>query len=235
VATASRLTSTRMAVAGIGGFGLDVAQAVAKSWGAMLLTLDALEGALADGVVGVAAMWRPCPKLCERLDGLSFEAGTPWLPIVMDHPRIRVGPWGAAPEGPCYQCYAARKSQHDLQPKVTRALEAAYDCDATDGPTGYLPHHVTTAVGLAKLSLRKQTAEGVAAATGEALVVNVVTGKSAAHIVIPCHGCTRCGTGDRLGSDPPLRQAVASLAARIDDQSRQREGMRVPVLAEDWR
>lgn len=235
MATASRLTPADMAVTGVGDFGLDVARALAKSWGAMLVTLDALEGALADGVVGVAAMWRLCPKLCERFDGLSFEAGTPWLPIVMEHPRIRVGPWHAAPEGPCYRCYTARKSQHDLQPKVTRALEAAYDCDATAGPMGYLPHHVTTAVGLAGLSLRKQTTEGVTAAAGEALVVNVGSGKSAAHRVIPCHGCTRCGIDDRLGSHPPLRQVMASLAGHLDEQSRQREGMRAPVLAENWR
>jgi bacteriocin biosynthesis cyclodehydratase domain-containing protein len=212
VAAASRLTSTRLAVAGIGDFGLDVARTLGKSEGSIMVTADALENALADGVVAVAGMWRPCPDLCERLDELSFQAGTPWLPIVMEHPRIRVGPWGAAPGAPCYRCYCWRRRQHDAQPRVTRALEEAYSRGAVCGPEGYLPHHVTLAVGLAKLSLRRQAADGVRAVAGEALLVNVITGKSAAHSVIPYHGCTRCGTDDRLGSRLPLSQVMASLA-----------------------
>jgi bacteriocin biosynthesis cyclodehydratase domain-containing protein len=214
VAAASRLTPDCVAVAGIGDFGQDVAGTLAKSEGNIMVSVDALENALTDGVVAVAGMWRPCPDVCERLDELSFQAGTPWLPIVMEHPRIRVGPWGAAPGGPCYRCYRWRKRQHDTQPHVTLALEAAYNGGAACGPAGYLPHHVTLAVGLAKLSLQKQAAGGVAAVAGEVLVVNVITGRSAVHRVIPCHGCTRCGTDDRLGSRPPLSQVMASLAGK---------------------
>jgi bacteriocin biosynthesis cyclodehydratase domain-containing protein len=221
VAPASGLTPHRAAaVTGIGDFGLDVARKLAKMEGTELVTLDALMSALADGIVAVAAMWRPCPDLCEHLDKVSFQAGTPWLPIVMEHPRIRVGPWGAAPGRPCYRCFSGRRRQHDTQPEVTQALEAAYNRDASSGPVGYLPHHVTIAVGLAKLTLGKQAADGVAAVAGEALVVNVVSGRAAAHRVIPCHGCTRCGRDDRLGSRQPLSQVLSSLAGQEAAESR---------------
>ncbi len=206
------LTPGRVAIAGVGDFGLDVADALAKSEGARSVTPGVLESALADGVVAVAALSRPCPDLCERLDELAFQAGTPWLPIVMEHPRIRVGPWGAAPAGPCYRCYCGRKRQHDTQPAVTRALEAAYDGGTASGPEGYLPHHVNLAVGLASLSLRRHAAQGIAAAAGEALLVNVTSGRPAAHAVVPSHGCTRCRPGDRLGGRAPLCQVMTEIA-----------------------
>jgi bacteriocin biosynthesis cyclodehydratase domain-containing protein len=212
VAAASRLTPGRVGVAGIGDFGLDVAGTIAKSEGGRMVAVDALENALADGLVAVAAMSRPCPDLCERLDELAFQAGTPWLPIVMEHPRIRVGPWGAAPGGPCYRCYCWRKRQHDTQPQVTLALEAAYGGGAAGGPTGYLPHHVTLAVGLARLCLHKQATDGTEAAAGRALWVNVNTGRPAMHRVIPSHGCTRCRPDDRLGGPLSLSEVAASLA-----------------------
>jgi bacteriocin biosynthesis cyclodehydratase domain-containing protein len=234
VATASRLTPARVALAGIGDFGLDVAGMLAKSEGSSLVTVSALEKALSEGIVAVAAMWRPCPDLCERLDELSFQAGTPWLPIVMEHPRIRIGPWGAAPGGPCYRCYSARKRQHDTQPEVTRALDAAYKRDATGGPLGYLPHHVTIAAGLAKLRLRRLADGGVATVAGEALAVNVITGGSVAHRVIPCHGCARCRTADRLGGRPSLSQVLALLAGPETEQSLQREDSLAPMIAESW-
>jgi bacteriocin biosynthesis cyclodehydratase domain-containing protein len=214
VAAASRLTPSRVAAAGIGEFGLEVAERVAKSENGSLVTVDALENALVHGVMGIAAMWRPCPDLCERLDELAFQAGTPWLPIVMEHPRIRVGPWGAAPGGPCYRCYCWRRRQHDTQPQVTRALEAAYGASAAGGPTGYLPHHVTLAVGLARLSLREQATSGMEGAADRVLWVNVVTGRPAMHRVIPSHGCTRCRPDDRLGGRLSLSEVTALLAHR---------------------
>jgi bacteriocin biosynthesis cyclodehydratase domain-containing protein len=231
VSAASRLTPGRVAIAGIGDFGLDVAGMLATSGSGRMVTVDALQDGLAGGVVAVAAMWRPCPDLCERLDELAFRAGTPWLPVVMEHPRIRVGPWGAAPAGPCYRCYCWRKRQHDTQPQVTRALEAAYGDGAAGGPTGYLPHHVTLAVGLARLSLREHDTDGIDAAAGKALWVNVITGRPAMHRVIPAHGCTRCRPHDRLGGRLPLSEVVASLA-RDRPNGPGRAAATAPVTAE---
>jgi bacteriocin biosynthesis cyclodehydratase domain-containing protein len=212
VAATSRLTPGRVAIAGTGDFGLAVARTLAKCEGVGTVTPYALESALAVGVVAVAAMWRPYPDLCERLDEVAFQAGTPWLPIVMEHPRIRVGPWGAAPAGPCYRCYCWRKRQHDTQPAVTRALEAAYSGGTVEGPRGYLPHHVNLAVGLARISLRKQAGQGTAAVAGEALLVNVFSGRSAVHTVIPSHACARCGSGDRLGGRASLSEVMSAVA-----------------------
>ena len=38
------------------------------------------------------AAWRPVPELAELLDEVAFARGIPWVPVVLDHPRLRLGP-----------------------------------------------------------------------------------------------------------------------------------------------
>src|ERR1700733_4270765 len=40
----------------------------------------------------VIALSRPDPELCQCADRLAFERNRVWLPIVMEHPVIRIGP-----------------------------------------------------------------------------------------------------------------------------------------------
>jgi bacteriocin biosynthesis cyclodehydratase domain-containing protein len=207
VAAALRLSQPVVA-AGLGDFGQHVARLLVSEQGWGEVTADAWETALADGSVLVVVMWHPQPALCERLDAVSFATGTPWLPVVADHPRIRVGPWGAAPHGPCYDCYLRRKRQHEVRHAASKAIEDAYDQNPARGVAGYLPHHARLAAGLAGISVRTQLAQGVAAVAGQAQVANIVTGKTATHRVIACHGCPRCGAGHRLGGQIPLAELV---------------------------
>jgi bacteriocin biosynthesis cyclodehydratase domain-containing protein len=199
------VTVPRVALVGVGGFGEHVSRLLARRQGGCEIVAPAvLQHAFADApAVTIVALWRPWPSLCDRVDDLAFRSGRPWLPIVVEHPHLLVGPWIEPGSGACYRCYQARRVQHDIQHKVTSALAAAYERNPACGPAGYLPHHARIAAGLAELALRRglpdQCGGRDASVVGEAYAVSLLTGQTSAHRVIACHGCTRCGPGDQLG------------------------------------
>jgi bacteriocin biosynthesis cyclodehydratase domain-containing protein len=188
----------RVAATGVGSFGRQVAGLLATGH-CHLVAPDDLEACFASGVDAVVvAMWRACPSLCEQADERAFRYGVPWLPVVMEHPRLRIGPWVDPLSGPCYECYRQRKIQHDTHHAATSALEAAYDRDQACGPGGYLPHHARAVAGIAGITVRR----GIAARcsrgagpppAGEVSVINLLTWQTATHGVVARHGCPRCG------------------------------------------
>jgi bacteriocin biosynthesis cyclodehydratase domain-containing protein len=149
-------------------------------------------GADADAGAVVLALWRPSPALCERVDELAFSSQRPWLPVIAEHPVIRVGPWIAPPAAPCYACYQARRGQHDEQRETTGLLHDAYDRDESCGPAGFLPHHARTAAGIA-LSMLEAAARGTLV-TGQVVTARLTRLEVSADRVVPMHGCARCSS-----------------------------------------
>lgn len=159
----------------------------------------------------VLALWRLDTRLCERADELSFSTGTRWLPVIMEHPLIRIGPLICPPAGPCFGCYLRRRGQHDSQPWATAALRAAYEADDDCGPAGYLPHHARMAAAVADIMLgRQQAAAGSAVTT-----IRLHRGSVGTNRVIACHGCPRCGEDAPAGLPDVVREL--SLGARAAD------------------
>jgi bacteriocin biosynthesis cyclodehydratase domain-containing protein len=199
------VAGVRVAATAAGSFGGQVA-ALLASGNCHVVAPDEVKACFASGVDAVVvAMWRACPSLCEQTDGQAFRYGVPWLPVVMEHPRLRIGPWVDPLLGPCYECYRQRKIQHDTHHAATSALEGAYERDPACGPGGYLPHHARVAAGIAGMTLRR----GIAARrsrglspgpAGEVSVINVLTWQTATHRVIARHGCPRCGREDGPGN-----------------------------------
>ena len=146
---------TSLSVIGLGPFGERVAQHLlgTRPDAKRVAAADLGNAFTATGEAVVLALWRPEPELCEQADELSWRRGVPWLPVVMDHRAVSVGPLVSQP-GPCFRCYRRRREQHDVQPAATAALLAAYARDAGAGPAGYLPHHARMAAGLATQMLR---------------------------------------------------------------------------------
>ena len=70
----------------------------------------------------VVALWRTEPSLTRTADELSFARMIPWLPVVMEHPRMRIGPLVFPGEGPCFRCFTMRLAQHDPQYETTVAV-----------------------------------------------------------------------------------------------------------------
>lgn len=146
----------------------------------------------------VFALWRPDQELCEAADELSFRTGTPWLPVIMEHPVIWVGPMVCPPDGPCFRCYARRRAQHQRERWAAASLDAAYGGDPECGPGGYLPHHARMASALAREMLGRMTGRNGCLAAGEVVTIRLIASGLNTSRVIACHGCNRCGAGTSL-------------------------------------
>jgi bacteriocin biosynthesis cyclodehydratase domain-containing protein len=206
----------RQAVIGAGPFGERVAALLAEYDGPTGVggpgeIEDAF--ALAPRLVTVA-MWRPCPALCETADRLSYRTRRPWLPVVMEHPVVRVGPLIWPPHGPCFSCYRRRREQHDGQYAVTQALLGSYDREPGGGPAGYLPHTARLAAAVAAdLAARiDPAAPDDGGAAGEVVTIGLL--KQTLHVsqVVACHDCDRCGAPVRGPGLARLTEVAASLA-----------------------
>lgn len=200
MAATVRLTET--AVAAVGEFGHAV-QARLLAAGATALDADRPQPGAAQAMVLVS--WRPDPDRARRFDELAFRAGIGWLPVVLEHPRLIVGPWVAA-GGPCHDCYSFRREQHDPKSRHRAALLTAYRADDELGVHGHLPHHLRIAEALVQLMLQSPQ-------PGMTTMVDLATMLVSRVDVLARHGCPRCGTDDTWG-DPRLAAAIAEIAER---------------------
>ena len=134
----------------------------------------------------VLCAWRAMPWLADRVDDLAFAWGTPWLPVVCEHPELRVGPLVVPGSGPCYGCFRMRLAQHVPSEQLTAELHSHYDADPTAGPRGHVPFHALLAAAAARSVIESGQ-------PGRVLQLNLVTQKSGSGRVVGVHGCPRCG------------------------------------------
>lgn len=223
MATALRLTGGppgQCTLAASGAFGRRVAAFMpCRAAAARLADERDLEDVFtsATGTV-VVALWRPDRALCARADELAFSHQRSWLPIIMEHPVIRVGPLVTPPAGPCVQCSYRRQAQHDGHELASAALHAAYAADGALGPTGYLPHHARMAAAVAVDMLRQRSqdcpTEGLATAAAHVVTIRLTRLGLSVNRVVPCYNCPLCNVSQtpdstRLGPLVASLQAVA--------------------------
>ncbi|MEV4414109.1 TOMM precursor leader peptide-binding protein [Catellatospora sp. NPDC049609] len=201
MAAAVRLTD--VAVAAAGEFGHAV-QARLLAGGATALDADRPRPGAAAAMVLVS--WRPDPVRTELFDKLAHDEGIGWLPVVVEHPFLVVGPW-VAPGGPCYDCYCFRREQHDPKSRHRAELLAAYRADETLGVFGHLPHHLRIAEALVRLVLRSPQ-------PGMTAMVDLATMMVSRVDLIARHGCPRCGADDTWG-DPRLAAVLAETTGQL--------------------
>jgi bacteriocin biosynthesis cyclodehydratase domain-containing protein len=148
--------SARRLVIADGPFGHAVAERLARDHGAALVDLAALEafGSFQKDDVVVVAAWREEAALFDRLDNLAFERYVRWLPIVLEHPFVRVGPFVDPAEGPCYRCFRRRLLQHDEDPQLAAAMRETLEADRAQGVSGFLGAHAGLAACLAVRELQ---------------------------------------------------------------------------------
>jgi len=181
---------------GCGAFGKRVIELMAELAGASgTHTTEEAGAALAtDAGPVVVALWRPDHDLCEQADSAAYRIGRAWLPIVMEHPMIYVGPLIRPPYGPCFTCMWRRRVQHDVHHAATRAVHAAYAADQDRGPAGYLPQHARMAAGIAHRLLR-QPGGSISGSSGVSSDVSVLMLPGSGIMtrpVIRCGDCCRC-------------------------------------------
>jgi bacteriocin biosynthesis cyclodehydratase domain-containing protein len=168
----------------------------------------------------VLALPRPSRTLCELADLAAYEHAVPWLPVILEHPFLRIGPLVVPPAGPCFRCYRARRLQHDTEREFSVAFEAAYDSGDSSGPIGYLPHHARLAAA-ATLRLLDQgcaTSARALPGTGQVLAYDVVSGLLSVNRVVSCHDCTHAGS-DESRPAPVDLPSIAAQAARARGRS----------------
>jgi bacteriocin biosynthesis cyclodehydratase domain-containing protein len=200
----------RAILAGVGDFGQAVVELMLRRPGRSVVGADRIDDAFQDDAVGtiVLAMWRPCPALCEKVDELAFMHGRSWLPIVMNHPHVRIGPLVVPELGACFGCFQERQVQHDSQRAVRAVVNARYDSDPCFGPEGYLGHHARLAASLAELALA-----GAHDEAGQVRTVNVMATGIRRHAVVPRPDCTRCTRSTGQGGRSALADLVRGLTA----------------------
>ncbi|WP_155368216.1 TOMM precursor leader peptide-binding protein [Catellatospora vulcania] len=203
MAATVRLTET--AVAAVGEFGHAVRS---RLLAAGATALDADRPQPGDARAMVLVSWRPDPDRAQRFDELAHRAGIGWLPVVVEHPRLIIGPW-VAPGGPCHDCYSFRREQHDPKSRHRAALLAAYRADDDLGVYGHLPHHLRIAEALVGLMLQSPQ-------PGMTTMVDLATMMVSRVDVIARHGCPHCGVADTWG-DPRLAAAVAETVHRLPE------------------
>jgi bacteriocin biosynthesis cyclodehydratase domain-containing protein len=175
---------------GLGPFGARVVEILSGTFpDSRMVGEEGLEDGFASSDAVVVALWRPAPALCERADLAAHKSGTPWLPIIMRHPLVLVGPLVRPGRTPCFRCYQQRLVQHDKDWRNTRDIHAAYDRDPDCGPRGFLPQHGRMAAGIAARLLGGRHA----VTTGEVISFSLVEQRIRKDAVLSCHGCARCG------------------------------------------
>jgi bacteriocin biosynthesis cyclodehydratase domain-containing protein len=187
------LLGESVALLSLGDFGDQVAAFLCGTARWRVAMADSVADAFEkDSRAFIATMWRPCPAACEEADVLAFHRQRPWLPVVMDHPHVRVGPVVVPGQGACFGCFTARYDQHDSRPDITAALRAGFDREPAFGPRGYLDHHARLAAALAQMALSDLSDDWLAAAAGQMLTFNVYRNAIRRHPVIARSGCPRC-------------------------------------------
>ncbi|GID91976.1 TOMM precursor leader peptide-binding protein [Amorphoplanes digitatis] len=138
--------------------------------------------------------WRRVPLMEREFDEESFRSGQPWLPVVLDHPVLEIGPVVVPGAGACHGCYLRRRTQHDPARAVRAAVENHYDSDAVAGPAGYLPSTALFAAAAAAdvVDRLRNSPEDEA---GRVRQIDVPTQQVRSGRVVGVHGCPRCGLG----------------------------------------
>jgi bacteriocin biosynthesis cyclodehydratase domain-containing protein len=162
-----------------------------------------------DAEIHLLAAWRRVPPLERELDALAHRRGTPWLPVVLDHPLLRVGPAVVPGTGPCHDCYRRRTAQHAPSPAVSEALDRHYERDPSAGLAGYLPATALLAAVTALETIARLRRDPASEA-GRLRQINPLTQQMTTGRTVGVHGCPRCGLGrDEAGrSYRELRAAL---------------------------
>ena len=144
--------------------------------------------------LAVLAAWRRVPELERTLDDEAFRTGTPWLPVILDHPQLEIGPVIVPGQGACHGCYRRRLAQHDNARVIRAALDVHYDAHPESGPDGYLPSTALLAAAAVDDVVARLRADAGSEA-GRVRQIEVTTQQMRTGRVVGVHGCPKCGLG----------------------------------------
>ena len=208
-------------VIGAGPFGGAVAEAILAARPEASATLAQRDlgpdradgpGAVLPPAAGyVLAAGCPMPGYAAALDQVAFEQGVSWLPVIVEHPLLRIGPAVVPGVGACYGCWRRRLRQHAVAPDLEAALERAYRHATVERQAGHLPAAARLAAAVA-LDVVERLAHDAPGETGRVRQMDLLTRQLTTGKALGVHGCPRCG----LGRDERDR-SHASLLAELEE------------------
>ncbi|MFJ7159597.1 TOMM precursor leader peptide-binding protein [Streptomyces sp. NPDC101118] len=210
------MTDPRLLILTAGAFGAAVAEGLAaRHPGATVL--DVSQGShpslWPDSDLIVLATGEGREVLADMVDASAHAWNRPWFPVQAGPLDLRCGPVVVPGRTACHQCYTRRRAQH------TAPTADGHPAGAATAPpvSGYAPHHVAIAVGLAEQAVHEALAEpgGPGAAEGIGATVRsfgLVEGVTSASAVVAVDRCSRC----RPARSPESRlERFEALAAEL--------------------
>jgi bacteriocin biosynthesis cyclodehydratase domain-containing protein len=144
------------------------------------------------GHIIVLAAWRPVPALCEKLNCVSYETRTPFIPLIIDGPVLRLGPIVQPGTGGCWTCWTHRVAQHNGMFKDHSALMEFYNGNPSRGPSGFL--EPVAMIGAAQVA---RTVRALVALDehipGSIWQMDMFTRHVSHGLLVGVDGCDKCG------------------------------------------
>ncbi|MFI1994121.1 TOMM precursor leader peptide-binding protein [Actinoplanes sp. NPDC020271] len=185
---------SHLSITPVGPFGFAVAERL-RDLVHDVSVVDAPDGVLSGkSGLNLLAAWRRTPQREREFDEESFRTGQPWLPVILDHPQLEVGPAIVPGHGACHGCYRRRIAQHDNARVIRAATGEYYDAHPEAGPDGFLPSTALLAAALAAEAVERLRTDPGAEA-GRVRQIEVPTQQIRAGRTVGAHGCPRCGLG----------------------------------------
>jgi bacteriocin biosynthesis cyclodehydratase domain-containing protein len=196
-------------VVGVGAFGRRVAASLSAANSGSVVVLDPtvpLDDLPVRGCTVYAGDANSAQL--EVLDARAYRLGLAWLPVVLDHPYLRCGPFVVPGRGACHRCFERRRRQHPSEWSVSERSGGA-------AVSGFADHHVALAVALARRALRR---DGPPRRYAPVYRVDMFGRSLGRAVVVPVNRCPRCRVRrDSAGRLDDLIAAVdGSGAAEVD-------------------
>jgi len=131
----------------------------------------------------------PCQKVARTLDDRCFERGIPFLPMIVEHPFLFIGPVANLDGSVCYHCFSDRYAQHNPISHIASVVDKHYEDRLSHGPKGVHPGDV--AFWSQWLLYSFET--GFESFARTVARVHLLTRENVTSPVVPVHGCPRCG------------------------------------------
>ncbi len=147
----------------------------------------------------------PAPHVELRLSEVAHSQSVDFLPIVLEHPRLRVGPVSRAGSRGCSSCYRHRIRQHAVDLLAQDALEEHFRRDPEAAERGFPAHWPALAAGLAR---QADLADSV-----RVRHVDLLSNTPAVSRLVPVHGCGVCAPAD---AQAPRQRSVARLMSVVE-------------------
>jgi hypothetical protein len=141
----------------------------------------------ADGYLVISE--HPSVDLCRFIENATWNTQKPFLPVIIDHPYMTVGPLVNKSAGICYHCYNERLMQHHPSPGLASAVNRYYETHIGEGPKGFHTLDVSMVANWIAYTFK----ENIDLFTGKLWRLNLITRECVTSLPVAIHGCPRCG------------------------------------------